>query len=384
MKMKQRNAPLYALAGFILLAVLVFSFWPVNLNSKVSHVESVVTALLKSKGVNPARDLLAEERQLRRSGRFEWNSLKQNYRVGSSFSLKGFQAALEQELKQRQMVLQKASVTKQGTVQLLRAEVGNAGGRPIGFLYQVTLERQTAEIPPAPVSLAFPKGKGKIAIVVDDWGYSVRNLPVLNVIQRPLTIAILPSLPHSTEVARAAKASGHEVILHMPMEAMDPRAPREKGTILTAMPRQQVVDLLDRSLATVPSAKGMNNHQGSKVTTDPVLMGTILSDAKRHGLYFLDSFVSQQSVCGDVAARLKVRFARRTVFLDNEENAPAVRQQLVELARIAARKGHAIGIGHDRPVTVQVLREAIPELEKAGYTVVPVSELTTTDARAGD
>ena len=226
-----------------------------------------------------------------------------------------------------------------------------------------------------PTTLAFPKGRGKIAIVLDDWGYGLRQLPTLKTIRRPLTIAVLPSLPYSTRVAQEAQAHGYEVILHLPMEPKDPSASREQETILIGMSNQQIQKILQESFRSVPFAKGINNHQGSKATTDRALMEVVLNEVKRRDLYFLDSRVTESSVCGDVARGLKVRYARRNVFLDNDKTPERIRQRLVELARLAAHEGSAIGIGHDRPNTLRALQEAVPALEKAGYTLVSASEL---------
>lgn len=235
---------------------------------------------------------------------------------------------------------------------------------------------QPVPIPPPAPALSFPPGRGKIAIVLDDWGYTMKQVPALESIRRPLTIAVLPSLPHSADVARAAKGHGHEVILHMPMEALDPNAPKEAVTLLTTMPRQRVVEILDRSIRSVPSLKGISNHQGSKGTSNAALMEIVMRESKRRGLYFLDSYVTNQSVGADVARKVRIPFAQRTIFLDNEQTAPAIQQQLAHLAQIASQKGEAVGIGHDRPMMLEVLKKAVPALEKAGYTLVPASELT--------
>lgn len=250
---------------------------------------------------------------------------------------------------------------------------GRAGGAAVTRPVPVPVPQPPVALP-LPV-FSVPPGKGKIAIVLDDWGYTLKQVPTLMAIHRPLTVSVLPGLAHSAEVAQAARAGGHEVILHMPMEALDPKAPRERGTILTGMPRREVIERMDRSLRTVPSAKGINNHQGSKATSDAALMEIVLQETKRRGLYFLDSYVTKQSVCAEVAQRIRIPFARRSVFLDNELSGPAIQKQLMELARVAARRGQAIGIGHDRPMTLEVLRQAVPALEKAGYTLVPVSRL---------
>ena len=50
--------------------------------------------------------------------------------------------------------------------------------------------------------------KGYIAIVLDDWGYSRHNLSVLEDINYPLTISILPNLVYSQDIARQAHRRG--------------------------------------------------------------------------------------------------------------------------------------------------------------------------------
>ena len=44
--------------------------------------------------------------------------------------------------------------------------------------------------------------KGRIAIVIDDWGYHLDNLAIVKEIKVPLTCAVLPGLKNSSSVAR--------------------------------------------------------------------------------------------------------------------------------------------------------------------------------------
>jgi len=229
-------------------------------------------------------------------------------------------------------------------------------------------------------TFAFPPGNGKIALVLDDWGYNLYNVSALERIRAPLTLAILPHLPYSDDVARLAKAHGHEVILHMPMQAVSDSASQEPSTVLVGMPKERVSHLVDEALRTVPEAVGISNHQGSKATADRTSMTFVLTESKRRGLYFLDSYVTPHSVARKVADRLKVPFARRDVFLDNDPDPAAIRQRLLELVRLANRKGYAVGIGHDRPLTLSIIEQAIPDLQRAGYTLVPVSQLIEVDS----
>ena len=55
-------------------------------------------------------------------------------------------------------------------------------------------------------------------------------------IPAPLTFAVLPNLAHSEAFAEAARARGHEIILHLPMEPVDPvRHDPGEGAILVGL-----------------------------------------------------------------------------------------------------------------------------------------------------
>jgi polysaccharide deacetylase 2 family uncharacterized protein YibQ len=95
---------------------------------------------------------------------------------------------------------------------------------------------------------------------------------------------------------------------------------------------------------------------------------------KKH-LYFLDSFVTPDSVCEALAGKLNIPFARRDVFLDNQTDPEYIRGQVHKLKTLALERGWAIGIGHDRKNTIEVLKEEMPKMEKDGCKFVFVSEL---------
>lgn len=216
--------------------------------------------------------------------------------------------------------------------------------------------------------------KGKIAIVIDDWGYNLNNLHILDTIKLPITCSILPRLPYSLTVAKEAHQRSFEVILHLPMEPHE-KYRLEKNTILTGMEEETIKDILNQDLSSIVYAKGVSNHMGSRATEDLKTMEVIFRDLKKRHLYFLDSFVTNKSVCSNLAHRIRLGFAKRDVFLDNENAREYILQQIYKLKAKAKAYGHAIGIGHDRKVTLEVLSKVMPQLEKEGYRFVFVSEL---------
>lgn len=219
-----------------------------------------------------------------------------------------------------------------------------------------------------------PAVKGKIAIVIDDWGYHLDNLPIIKEIKAPLTCAILPNLKNSKLVANQLNKLNCEIILHLPMEPKE-KYKLEKNTITSNMDARQVRDILDRALAWAFFAKGISNHMGSRITEDARISTIVMAETKKRKLYFLDSFVTAKSVCRQIAAKIKVRFARRDVFLDNRDDPVYIKGQLIKLGNLAGRRQSVIAIGHDRKNTLTVLNEMLPVMEKEGYKFVFVSQI---------
>lgn len=217
-------------------------------------------------------------------------------------------------------------------------------------------------------------GKGKIAIILDDWGYNLNNFSILEQIKVPLTLSILPNLAYSETVSQKAKDSGFQIMLHLPSEPME-NIPLEENTILTSMNDKTIKGIVNSDLNSLLNVSGVNNHMGSKVTRDSKTLSIILGELKKRNLYFVDSYVMASSLGQDVASKMKIPFAKRDVFLDNKADYEYIRQQLNKLALKAKINGFAVGIGHDRKTTLEVLRDYIPELEKDGITFVFASEL---------
>lgn len=230
-----------------------------------------------------------------------------------------------------------------------------------------------AVIPVAPVVPPL-HAKGKIAIVIDDWGYTLATLPIAGEIKYTLTAAVLPHLAHSREVARRLHEIGHEVILHLPMEPQEKRT-MEKNSILTSLAESTIRTIVAGDLDDLVYARGVSNHQGSAATADTRTMRIVFSELKKRRLFFLDSYVSSDSVGKPVAADTGIPYARRDVFIDNRLEAGYIKGRIELLKKKAARRGYAVGIGHDRKVTLDVLREVMPQMAQEGFELVPVSEL---------
>lgn len=257
------------------------------------------------------------------------------------------------------------------------------------------------QAPSAPGDTSVVPGHGavgtesaRVALVIDDLGQrlggpvdAILGLPV------PLTLAVLPGLPRSREVAALATSStatagstavgpARELFLHLPMQPVDyPATDPGPDALLVGLEAGEVVARLDRALAAVPGARGVNNHMGSAATADPVLM-TVLMDALRaRELRFLDSLTTPHSIAWRTARAAGVPCLRNRLFLDAEPaDEAAIAARLAELVAIARRTGQAVGIGHPHPATAAVLAREVPRYVAEGVRFVTVSELMAVPA----
>jgi hypothetical protein len=228
-----------------------------------------------------------------------------------------------------------------------------------------------APSPSASSAIAGPR----IAIIIDDCGYSLpRDLRFLK-LGIPVTLSILPMTPHGKEVAEAARAADENVMLHIPMEPQSSAAHPGPGEITTEMTDDQVRSQIIADIASLPPVPGANNHMGSKASSDPRVMRDVLMVLKSDGMFFIDSRTALTSVGASTARELGVPTADRDVFLDNQATVPYVEGQLKQLEAVARRNGVAIAIGHPNPQTAQALEAMVPQLRAAGFTFVPAQTL---------
>jgi polysaccharide deacetylase 2 family uncharacterized protein YibQ len=226
-----------------------------------------------------------------------------------------------------------------------------------------------------PIKPVFVKKKARVAIIIDDVGYVTGSTDEMLKVPAPLTFSVLPFGPYSQKYAAAAKERGFEIMLHLPLEPLNPKVNPGPGVIKRDFTEEEVSEELNRDLEQVPEAVGINNHEGSAGTSDDRLMGILMEALKKRQMFFVDSMTVASSVALKYARLNQIPCAKREIFIDNQTDLASKKETLRELMKIALREGTAIAIGHVRKGTAEAITEMLPEFAKAGVEVVPVSEL---------
>lgn len=221
-----------------------------------------------------------------------------------------------------------------------------------------------------------PKERGRIGIIIDDFGY--RNDEVSDgflELDARLTYAVIPGHAHSTSFGQKAVSAGFEVIVHMPMENTGKTYGEEEFVLMTDMDKETIERRLKNALNQIPTAIGMNNHQGSKASADQHVMTNVAKVLKNKNLFYIDSRTTVETIGETTMEVFGVPTARRNIFLDNDNDEEKIVKQLQKLAKKAEKSGYAIGIGHVKPKTLFVLEEQIPILKRQGFKFEFVSRM---------
>ena len=254
---------------------------------------------------------------------------------------------------------------------------GAQEARLLAITQSVPAATQQRPDPPAwkrfAVATDLPAKGSMIAIVIDDLGVNVRNAARTIALPGPFTLSFMSYAQNLKAQTETARAAGHELMLHIPMEPQDTTEDPGPNVLLTRLSIEENLSRLRWALGRFEGYIGVNNHMGSRFTQNEEGMALVMNELSSRSLMFLDSRTVHGSVSAPLARRYGVPFVGRDVFLDNVPIAADVRMRLDELEAIARQFGRAVGIAHPHKGTIEALEAWLPSLEARGFTLVPLS-----------
>ncbi len=221
-----------------------------------------------------------------------------------------------------------------------------------------------------------------IAIVIDDFGNGLRGTAEMLDLDIPLTVAVMPFLSTTEQDAREAHKRGYDVLVHLPMEPNQGKASwLGPGAITTDLSDEEIRRRVEEAIAAVPHAIGVNNHMGSKATSDKRVMHIVMEVCREKGLFFLDSRTSYRSKAEEEAQAMQVPLLRNNIFLDEIYTVDHIRKQINRVIKRAEQEHITIVIGHVGPpgrITAAMLKHSLEDLQAAGE-LVRISDLLPLD-----
>ncbi len=248
------------------------------------------------------------------------------------------------------------------------------------------MARQRLALAPAlrftPPQVSAPRApRPKIALIVDDLGLDRAALDEVVALPGPLTVSLLPYGRDLEAAARRARAAGHAVMLHLPMEPVGDADPGPHA--LTAeMDAARLAEEIAWNLSRFDGFTGVNNHMGSKLTSDEAAMETVMAALRPHAVYFVDSVTIATSRAKEAAERAGLPAYARDVFLDDAPGRKAILARIAELEARARAQGVAIGIVHPRAASLEAIGAWLATAPARGFELVTMDDAHAETVRA--
>lgn len=232
---------------------------------------------------------------------------------------------------------------------------------------EVQAWRARAVAPPATAKPPF------VAFLIDDAGLDRKGTQRAIKLPGPVTLSFMSYANDVTEQSAAARAAGHEVMLHLPMEPLDAKRNNPgPNALYVGLDEAELQRRLAWHLDRFPDYVGVNNHMGSRFTANAAGMALVMNEIGRRQVFWLDSLSGPNSAGPALARQRGLDAAERDLFLDDERS-PGVAHELAAMERIARARGDVIAIGHPHGSTLTAIENWMASAKERGFSIVPVS-----------
>ena len=222
-----------------------------------------------------------------------------------------------------------------------------------------------------PIKIPIKKTKKpKLVIIIDDVAFKY-EVKMIKSIPYKITPSFFPATTNHPNTPFYAKYF-KDYMVHMPMEAFNFAHPEPK-TLLISDSYKTIKKRIDIIKKEFPKAKFINNHTGSKFTSNLQAMNYLFIALKKDNLGFVDSKTTPLSKSFIVDKIHHIPLFSRDIFLDNEENPTYIRNQLKKAIKIAKKRGYAIAIGHPHKITLETIKNSKDLLNQVD--VITIDEL---------
>ncbi len=215
----------------------------------------------------------------------------------------------------------------------------------------------------------------KIAIVIGGLGVgAVSTNDAISKLPGAVTLAFSSYGAELDQQAARARASGHELILQVPMEPFDyPDNDSGPQTLLTSLDAAQNVDRLQWAMSRFQGYVGIANSMGARFTASEQALAPVLRETAKRGLIYLDDGSSSHSLASQIAGANNLAFAKADIVLDTVPAAGDIDRALGRLEAAARERGSAVGMASGLPVTLERIAKWAKAAEGRGIMLVPIS-----------
>lgn len=212
-------------------------------------------------------------------------------------------------------------------------------------------------VPPKPLAREVVKiaTKPKLAIIIDDISIK-SHVSSIKGLHLPITMSFLPPSEQRPDSNILASKEDFYMV-HLPMEAQNFKK-EEPFTLKVGDSQEKISQRVGDVKKLFPKVKYINNHAGSKFTSNEIAVSRLIKALNEQNINFIDSRTIASSVVEKVMKNSAKQYVGRDIFLDHKVDKDYIKAQIKKSILVARTHGSAIAIGHPHANTILAISES--------------------------
>ncbi len=215
-------------------------------------------------------------------------------------------------------------------------------------------------------------GKPKIAFLITNLGLNRRSTELALTLPKQCALGFLPYTKTLKPLLSKAQTNGNEIYLYLPLQTKSSDDPG-KYALTTKLPPEELALRLNIILNSQVKYDGVYSNYKEVFTDNVQVSSTVFDQIADKNLIFLMG----KGRTDKVAQHFKMHnnIIAANIVLDEEVDKKSINLKLEALAKLAEKNGVALGYSQGFTLTIEMIRDWLPSLQKRGITIVPVSAL---------
>jgi len=276
--------------------------------------------------------------------------IEDNSRVKEEFNIDEVKNFLDEELKKEQerSYLSEIKDFQDSILESAKKDKQEGSHKKLESSKKIVESNQSENVAKKPKD-----DRPKLAIIIDDvaFKFQVKRIRKLGM---PITMSMFPADINHPNTSKFANEEAVQMV-HLPLEAFKFKKD-EIGTLKATDTYETIESRVEQIRKQFPYLRYVNNHTGSKFTSNYGAMKALIKILKDRGITFVDSVTTNKSKSKRVCKELGVICKKRDIFIDNRLNVEYIEKQIRLSVKIAKKYGKAIAIGHPHKKTIEALK----------------------------
>ena len=227
---------------------------------------------------------------------------------------------------------------------------------------------------PVPMGLIHSEAP-KIIIILGGMGLNEKlSAKAAKELPGDITLAFAPYGDNLQSQVNRARASGHEVLLQLPLEPVGfPATNPGPKTLLADGPDDANLESLQWHLSRFTGYTGVVNYMGGRFLSSAPAIKPMLTELRKRGILFMEDGSLPLSATDGVAKSMNMQVRHANSVIDLDGNTTSISAALNLLEEEAKTNGMAIGTGTGLETTIEAVSEWAKSAADRGIVIMPAS-----------